>query len=143
MGFLAAACAVDAALGPSLPPTAYREISAEQCKCWAANHAPLANVLDAECHLISTARVDRCGGLNPADRLVTILLATRRLRKRNKAAGTALELFYHLAGIRLQREVLGRSLREADQAIANSGSFKSGESRCLATIPPCSGSGSN
>jgi hypothetical protein len=57
--------------------------------------------------------------LTQADALLADLLALRAIEERNKASAAALELFYRLTETVLQRDVLRRSVQEADLAIAD------------------------
>jgi hypothetical protein len=110
---------VDQALGQWPKPSGYRNITAEQAQCKAADCAALGNLLAAEQQSVCSTHRDRHGAITPGGALLSNLLAARSVYERNEAAAKALELFYRLAEAQLQRDVLLRSLSEADQAIAD------------------------
>ena len=108
--------AVDRMLSPPPEPIEYRVLRADEVRCLAAAHAPLANLYDAESEavLASPGRRSR-----QAASTLSQQMAFRAVDERNKAAGTALELFYSLAEAEANRDVLDRSIEEVDRAVAN------------------------
>jgi hypothetical protein len=94
-------------------PAHYQSLTAEECRARAAKHAVLANLLDAERDAISSsACVDPCGTELRSD-----LLALRAEDERNRAAGTALELFFRLAEAEAGRDSVRRSLSHVEQSL--------------------------
>ena len=110
---------VNEVLPGETPASGYREIGADESQCRAAGNSALGNMLTAECMLIHSSRADPHGMLSPADSLSADLLAARAIEERNKAAGTAGELFYRLAEAQIQRDLLRRSVHEVEHSIAN------------------------
>lgn len=96
-------------------PAKYQSLTAEECRSRAATHAVLANLLDAERDAISSsACADPCGTA-----LRSELLALRAEDERNRAAGTALELFFRLAEAEAGRDSVRRSLSHIEQSLGD------------------------
>lgn len=109
--------AVDQAL-TRLPATVqYRSLRAEEVQCLAATNAPTAKLYASESRAVLNADTGR--RCNPAASTASELMAYRAIDERNKAAGTALELFYSLAEAEASRDILAHSIAEVDQAVAN------------------------
>lgn len=82
----------------------------------AAANAPLANLYASE----SEAVLAKCNRRIQCSSSVTSkLMIYRAVDERNKAAGTALEVFYSLAEAEAQRDILARSLTGIDAAMAD------------------------
>lgn len=108
---------VDKALRGPQPAEKYRVLDASKCAALAGCHSLPATLLDTERCLVCS----RCGREGAkaaaASCLVIHILALRAAEERNKSAGTALELFYHLAEAHAARELLDLSVLEVDKAI--------------------------
>jgi hypothetical protein len=108
--------AVDGALSSAPMPSQYRVLRAEEVQCLAASNAPLAKLYDSESH----AAANKTGRKGQRNAIVqSKLLAYRAVNERNKAAAAAMELFYLMAEAEINRDILDRSVAEADRAAAN------------------------
>ena len=113
--------AVDQALSPPPRPIEYRVLLADEVQCLAAANAPVANLYDAESEAVLASPSRRSRRAAPT---LSRLMAFQAVDERNKAAGTALDLFYSLAEAEANRDVLDRSIEEVDQAVANLGELE-------------------
>jgi outer membrane protein TolC len=108
--------AVDRALSPPPVSVQYRVLRAEEVQCLAAANAPLAKLYASESEAV-------LADANPRNQqsasVQSKLMAYRAVDERNKAAGTALELYYSLAEAEANRDILNRSIDELDRAVAN------------------------
>lgn len=95
------------------PSETYQQIDASTCQCRAATNMPQANLVELERHWAKI--VIECDTENVGKNLCLDrdLLALRATGLRNKAAGTALEAFYQLAGIEVQKEYLQLGIEES------------------------------
>ena len=94
----------------------------EDVKCFAAAAAPLANVIRSENRLTALESSPRSA---QAVSLKSQWLALRAIDERNKAAARALEIFYLLAEVEANWDLLLRGFAETDDAIANLDRLKS------------------
>jgi hypothetical protein len=110
--------AVNAALEPDseAAPT-YRELTAPEAQCRAAQTAPRANALQAERRAVQPSHGIGSAGSERSTSLQRELLAIAAVEDRNRSAGAALEVFYHLAEAEARGAVLERSLAANDQAL--------------------------
>jgi hypothetical protein len=96
-------------------PSQYQALDAEDCRDRAATHSVLANLLDSERRAIAAdACTDPCGTA-----LRQEVLALRAADERNRAAGTALELFYRLAEAEAGRDGVRRSMEQLERSLAD------------------------
>jgi outer membrane protein TolC len=109
--------AVDRLLSPLPTPAQYRALRAEEVQCLAAANAPIANLYASESEAVLTAHAHHHS--KAAAPTLSKLTAYRAIDERNKAAGTALQLFYSLAEAEVNHDILQRSLGELDRAAAN------------------------
>lgn len=108
---------VEALLDRPSRPSQYYGLTARQCQCLAAVHAPLANALDRESDLKAES-AERCETAKArAAALKADLLAYKALDERNSAAADALKLFFRLAEAEAHRDLLHASRQEIDRAI--------------------------
>jgi hypothetical protein len=108
--------AVDQVLGQPTPLAQYRVLRAEEVQCLAAANAPLGKLYASESEAV-LANPGRCRKQQAAHTL-SKLMTLRAIDERNKAAGSALELFYSLAETEASRDLLDRSIEEVDRAAA-------------------------
>lgn len=94
----------------------YRVLRPEEVKCLAAAAAPLANLIEWEGRLAASDSGTRSAR---AVALKRRWLGFQAVEARNRAAGRALEVFYLLAEVEANRDLLRRGLKEIDEAIAN------------------------
>jgi hypothetical protein len=92
--------------------THYHALDAEECRRRAVENAALANLLTSEAHSVADGR---CAATHGAD-LRRELLELRATDERNRAAGTALEAFYHLAEAEAGSDSIRRGIAQVDQA---------------------------
>jgi outer membrane protein TolC len=114
--------AVDQALGQPQTPVQYRALRAEEVQCMAAANAALGNLYASESDAV-LANPGRCRDQQAAHTL-SRLMAFRAADERNKAAGSALQLFYSLAEAEANHDVLDRSIAELDRAMAQLNELK-------------------
>jgi outer membrane protein TolC len=107
---------LDAAAVPEAAP--YVALSAEQAQCLAAANAPLANLGALDIPLASVLPSGRRANCDAAA-VKSDLLALRALDERNRAAGTALEMYYQLFEAEAGADALERSLAQLDEIIAD------------------------
>ncbi len=108
--------AVDRALNQPAAVSQYRVLRAEEVQCMAAASAPLAKLYDGESQAVANSTRRRDQRSAPAK---SKLLAYRAVDERNKAAGSALQLFYSLAEAEANRDVLAQTVAESDRASAD------------------------
>jgi hypothetical protein len=96
---------------PVTPPDDkdYRALTADQCKCMAADHAEVASLIDREREIAQCCRNDRKQCKQQAAALHVELLAYRAAAERNQAAGEALELYFLLAEAEAGRDAIAKS----------------------------------
>ncbi len=102
------------ALMPLPAPTeTYQLIDVSTCQCRAATNMTQANLVELERHWAKI--VIECDTENVGKNLCLDrdLLALRATGLRNEAAGTALEAFYQLAGIEVQKHYLTTGIEES------------------------------
>jgi hypothetical protein len=93
----------------------YRALTEDECKCAAAAHASVANLIDLE------GGITGCGNKrsNPcrqqAAALRSELLAYRAAAERNRAAAEALEFFFRLAEVEFGHDAIAQNLNEIDK----------------------------
>ncbi len=95
------------------PNETYQSIDASTCQCSAATNMTKANLVELERHWAKV--VIECDTENVGKNfcLDRDLLALRATGLRNEAAGTALEAFYQLAGIEVQKSYLQLGIEES------------------------------
>ncbi len=107
---------VDQALNQPTVPVQYGVLPSCDAQCLAAANAPLAKLYDAErCAVLANAD---CRTQSAAC-VLSRLMAYRAVDERNKAAASALELFYALAEAEANHDILNRGVDEVDRASAN------------------------
>jgi len=97
------------------PGHEYYELSVPDCQCRAAAVSTEGNSLAAERRSIESSA--KHGGLSDSEQLKVRILRTGELEARNKSAGQALEVYYHLAEALANRYVLIDSILETDEAL--------------------------
>ena len=107
-------------LDASVPPQhatqhEYRVLAANDCQCLAAKHSSLANMLDEQACRIAQ-QTDNC---SVCDRVLIDLLHAVSYDMRNASAAGALELYYTIAQLEAQRDLLDQSIAELQQAEAD------------------------
>ncbi|HEV3025174.1 MAG TPA: hypothetical protein VGX76_22035 [Pirellulales bacterium] len=109
---------VDGALGMhDRPGYRYFALTDPECQCRAAASSTQGNSLASERRSIE-ATADKHKGLSESDQLKIRVLRASELEARNKSAGAALEIYYHLAEALAGAYVLDDSTREIDAALA-------------------------
>jgi len=114
------------ALMPLPAPTeTYQLIDASTCQCRAATNMTKANLVELERHWAKV--VIECDTENVGKNLCLDrdLLALRATGLRNEAAGTALEAFYQLAGIEVQKSYLQLGIEESQLTLDRIDKFQS------------------
>lgn len=104
---------VESSLGE---PPAYRLLSAADCQCRAVERSAIGELLARERRVQSSAVACRPGCLGDW-RLNETLLAAAERDARNRAAATALEVFYKLAEAEGRVDLTDRALAEATAAL--------------------------
>lgn len=104
---------IDRVLGQPPATEQYRVVKADQVQCLAAANAPAARLFAGESDAAASdaGHRSRC-----ASSTMSTLMAYRTMDQRNKAAGTALELFYSLAEAEAGRDILERCVEEVNLA---------------------------
>jgi hypothetical protein len=111
--------AVKAALDvESRPAQQYRELTAPEAQCRAAEAAPRANALQAERRAVQPSRGIGSAGSQHSTSLQRELLGIAAIEDRNRSAAAALETFYRLAEAEARGAVLKRTLTANDQSLA-------------------------
>lgn len=110
--FVELASADAPALLPS-PTETYQQIDAATCQCRAATNLTTANLVELERYWAKI--VIECDAKNVRDNLCLDrdLLALHATGLRNKAAGSALESYYQLAGLEVQKNYLQLAIEES------------------------------
>ena len=100
-----------------VPTETYQLIDASTCQCRAATNMAKANLVELERHW--TKIVIECDTNNVGKNLCLDrdLLALRATGLRNEAAGTALQAFYQLAGIEVQKNYLQLGIEESRRTL--------------------------
>ncbi len=100
------------------PSETYQLLEATTCQCSAATNANLANLVELERYWARV--VIECDTRNVRKnlRLERDLLALHAADARNKAAGSALEAFYQLAGLEARRHYLDMALEETGRSLS-------------------------
>lgn len=99
------------------PPANYHALSAEDCQCRAAQASEQGKTLAAERRAIGATFSPH--GISEEEALKLRVLRATELEARNKSAGLALTVYYHIAEAEANREILERGLKEIDAAQAN------------------------
>jgi hypothetical protein len=99
------------------PGYRYFALTDPECQCRAAAASTQGNSLASERRSIE-ATADSHRGLSESDQLKIRVLRASELEARNKSAGAALEIFYHLAEALAGAYVLDDSTREIDATLA-------------------------
>jgi hypothetical protein len=97
------------------PDHEYYELSAPECQCRAAAASTEGNSLAAERRSIEAKA--KHGRLSESAQLKVRILRASELEARNKSAGLALEVYYHLAEALANSYVLNDSIDETDSAL--------------------------
>jgi hypothetical protein len=97
------------------PGDQYFELSVPECQCRAAAASSEGNSLAAERRSIEAK--EKHHGLTESERLKIRILRASELEARNKSAGVALEVYYHLAEALANHVVLAASVGETDLAL--------------------------
>jgi len=95
------------------PDQSYQALDASTCQCRAATNLSTANMVELERYWAQV--VIGCDSKNVRDNLCLDrdLLALRAAGLRNEAAGSALQTFYQLAGLEVQKHYLQMGLDES------------------------------
>lgn len=104
------------------PPADYFALSAEDCQCRAAQASEQGNTLAAERRAIGATFSPH--GISEEEALKLRVLRATELEARNKSAGLALTVYYHLAEAEANREIIERGLKEIDAAQASLGALR-------------------
>jgi outer membrane protein TolC len=110
---------VDKALAKKREAEGYRLLNESQCQCLAAANSTLGNLLAEENTTLGGQYAGRRDRDAMARSLLADMVALRAVEERNRSAGTALELYYRLAGAYFGRDQLDRSLEEVRRSIRN------------------------
>ncbi len=112
-----ALASVEALVPLPTPSETYQLIDAATCQCRAATNMPQANLVELERHWVKV--MIECDTENVRKNLCLDrdLLALRATGLRNKAAGSALEAFYQLAGIEVQKHYLQLGVEESRRTL--------------------------
>lgn len=107
-----------------VPTETYQLLNADTCKCRAATNMTKANLVELERHLAKI--VIECDTKNVAENfcLDRDLLALRATGLRNEAAGMALEAFYQLAGLEVQKQYLELGIAELQLTLKRINKFQ-------------------
>jgi len=105
------------------PDETYQRLDAQTCQCHAATNANTANLVLLERHWARV--VIECDSRTVRDNLCLErdLLALHATGIRNKAAGTALETFYQLAGLEARKFYLEQALQETIRSLRRADSL--------------------
>ncbi|MGI9429662.1 MAG: hypothetical protein ACR2NM_13455, partial [Bythopirellula sp.] len=100
------------------PTETYEQIDVTSCQCRAATNFTRANLVELERYWAKV--VIECDTKNVRDNycLDRDLLSLHATGLRNAAAGSALEAFYHLAGIEVQKHYLQLGVEESQLTLA-------------------------
>jgi len=93
----------------------YFELTAPECQCRAAAASTEGNSLAAERRSIEAK--EKHHGLSESERLKIRILRASELEARNKSAGLALEVYYHLAEALANHDVVDASINETELAL--------------------------
>jgi hypothetical protein len=107
------------ASGADAGPLPYRLLEELPCQCRAAAASSLANLLQSESQWVGSP--DQRGKHDSDDTaaLKRKIYAFCAVDERNRAAGTALETYFHLAEAEGNRDLLRRSLADVGQALVD------------------------
>jgi hypothetical protein len=109
--------AVEKALSRKSEVAGYRLLTESQCQCLAAAESTLGKLLAAERQSVLTGVVGRRDREAQARAVLANALGLRAVEERNRSAGSAMELYYRLAGAHFGRDRLDRSLDEVRRSI--------------------------
>src|SRR5258708_2302700 len=98
------------------PGYEYFELSAPECQCRAAAASTEGNSLAAERRSIES-KEKKHHGLSESERLKIRILRASELEARNKSAGVALEVYYHLAEALANHDVVIAGIEETESAL--------------------------
>lgn len=118
----------DCQLQPLPAPTdTYQLLTAEDVQCRAATNAAVPNMLDLEQHWATI--VMECDSKYVARNMCLLrdLLELREADLRNKASGTALEAFYHLAGLEARRHYLDLGIEETAKSVERAANLRASD----------------
>jgi hypothetical protein len=106
------------------PGETYHLLSAADCQCRAAANANVANMVELEEHWASV--IIECDSKIVQKNLCLQrdLLELHAADVRNKAAATALEAFYHLAGLEARKHFLESGIAEIRQSVERADKLK-------------------
>lgn len=103
-------------------PRAYRALAPQQCQCFSAQHAPLADSLDSQRRKLAEAAANGhglCDQKSDKQReFQQAMLLYSALEIRDQASGTALQWYYQLAGAEAKADLLTTSLSTGRDALA-------------------------
>lgn len=107
---------------PAEPPAVYKALTAQYCRCRAAEVQGVANMLDADADAIAEQEANRLLKCLPGQQKVAALkidvLRATAAEARNLAAGTALAVFFRLVEAETLSDLQLESLAVIDETLA-------------------------
>ena len=106
----------------------YRAISPSECQCLAAKHAPLADALDDQRKRLGAPRdKSRCFREDKSEKqraFQASMLLYSALESRDRAAGSALEAYYQIAGAEAKNDLLALGVQRAVETLRRAEQMK-------------------